>query len=76
MHAYRDALDAESVWILYPGRGVGIKHFSPHTGSSSAAAGVGAIPLTPGQQGAALGRVVVKTASDLQGELAEALFAT
>jgi predicted component of viral defense system (DUF524 family) len=51
MHAYRDALDAESVWILYPGRGVGIKHFSPHTGSSSAAAGVGAIPLTPGQQG-------------------------
>jgi len=27
-------------------------------------------------RGAALGRVVVKTASDLQGELAEALFAT
>jgi predicted component of viral defense system (DUF524 family) len=47
MHTYRDALDAESAWILYPGRGVGIFEYPTHD-ASARFAGVGAIPLTPG----------------------------
>jgi predicted component of viral defense system (DUF524 family) len=47
MHTYRDALAAESVWILYPGKGVGIFEY-PAKGAEGTFTGVGAIPLTPG----------------------------
>jgi len=47
MHTYRDALNAKTVWILYPGKGVAISQYTAHD-ASSAIDGVGAIPLTPG----------------------------
>jgi predicted component of viral defense system (DUF524 family) len=51
MHTYRDALGARSVWVLFPGRNVGIVHFQPQTAADDdAPAGVGALPLLPGRE--------------------------
>jgi uncharacterized protein len=47
MHTYRDALDASTVWVLYPGKRVGVQEYTAHDGVG----GVGAIPLTPGMAG-------------------------
>ena len=52
MHAYRDALNAESVWVLYPGSPSNPQRFpapQPHTADpdSSTFKGVGAIGLRP-----------------------------
>lgn len=52
MHAYRDAIGARSVWILYPGTGSVEAHDAPGEG------GVGAIPLLPGQSHEPLDDVV------------------
>ncbi len=52
MHAYRDAIGARSVWILYPGTGTVEAHRAPDEG------GVGAIPLLPGQSRAPLDGVI------------------
>ena len=53
MHAYRDALEARSAWVLYPGRGQAAEY--PPRGSSvdrdSAPSGVGTIALSPGPGG-------------------------
>lgn len=49
MHTYRDALGAESVWILYPGRGVDVQPYRPKSAPPEDVVGVGAIPLTPGE---------------------------
>lgn len=53
MHTYRDALNARSVWILFPGRQVLTVAFRPEPAggpeaSDPAPSGVGAIPLLPG----------------------------
>jgi predicted component of viral defense system (DUF524 family) len=49
MHTYRDALGAQSVWILFPGRNVGRVHFQPTDPQSVVGpCGVGALPLLPG----------------------------
>jgi uncharacterized protein len=52
MHAYRDALGAKSVWVLYPGRAEEPAGFeAPHAaaqGEGSEFEGVGAIALRPG----------------------------
>jgi predicted component of viral defense system (DUF524 family) len=50
MHAYRDALGAVSVWVLYPGSDASASAFrSPWTsGGDEQFEGVGAIPLRPG----------------------------
>ena len=49
MHTYRDALGAQSVWILFPGRGVETARFEPEElGERNGPSGVGAIPLVPG----------------------------
>jgi predicted component of viral defense system (DUF524 family) len=51
MHTYRDALGAQSVWILFPGRSVDRVHFEPRPASQSEApSGVGALPLLPGRE--------------------------
>jgi predicted component of viral defense system (DUF524 family) len=56
MHTYRDALGAQSVWILYPGRNVNRASFEPQSASRDGETthrdpnGVGAIPLLPGQR--------------------------
>jgi predicted component of viral defense system (DUF524 family) len=44
MHAYRDAIGARSVWILYPGETEGLSRYTAPDG----AGGVGAVPLRPG----------------------------
>jgi hypothetical protein len=52
MHAYRDALSADSVWVLYPGSALDGDRFpAPQTASALAPPGfrgVGAIALRPG----------------------------
>lgn len=56
MHAYRDALGARSVWILFPGRNVERVSFEPQLESSDGTArtqspeGVGALGLVPGRR--------------------------
>jgi predicted component of viral defense system (DUF524 family) len=51
MHTYRDALGARSVWILFPGRNVGLTHFEPSDAADGdSPTGVGALPLLPGSQ--------------------------
>lgn len=50
MHAYRDALGASSVWILYPGA-AGAEDYFPDpwaAGTGAAPQGVGALALVPG----------------------------
>jgi hypothetical protein len=47
MHTYRDALNASSVWILYPGRNVETREFAADANAAQPS-GVGAIPLLPG----------------------------
>jgi uncharacterized protein len=47
MHAYRDALGATSVWVIYPGRGNDVRRFQSPVGVG-AFQGVGAVPLHPG----------------------------
>jgi predicted component of viral defense system (DUF524 family) len=49
MHTYRDALDARSVWVLFPGRNVDRVHFEPDIAAEGGPAGVGAQPLLPGR---------------------------
>jgi predicted component of viral defense system (DUF524 family) len=50
MHTYRDALQARSVWILFPGRNVARVHFEPEeSADGETLAGVGALPLLPGR---------------------------
>lgn len=65
MHAYRDALGASSVWILFPGRGLDEairyeahprEHVMPMPRSEPS--GVGALPLRPG---APIGRLELET---------------
>ncbi|HEX8104427.1 MAG TPA: nuclease domain-containing protein, partial [Solirubrobacteraceae bacterium] len=48
MHAYRDALGARSVWVLYPGTAGTHDAFPVHTGEAATAGGVGAIAVVPG----------------------------
>lgn len=50
MHAYRDALSADSVWVLYPGDNLAGDRFPAPRPASSASGfqGVGAIALKPG----------------------------
>jgi predicted component of viral defense system (DUF524 family) len=51
MHTYRDALHAKSVWILFPGKNVPVKSYSPESPSETShhpVEGVGAVPLLPG----------------------------
>ena len=49
MHTYRDALGAQSVWILFPGRNVARVQFQPSDPLSVVGPwGVGALPLLPG----------------------------
>jgi len=49
MHAYRDALGAESVWVLYPGNAAEPERFAaPPGGAAKGFQGVGAISLAPG----------------------------
>lgn len=52
MHAYRDALGAESVWVLYPGNNPERQEFpAPHEAGEAGPVGfqgVGAISLKPG----------------------------
>jgi predicted component of viral defense system (DUF524 family) len=54
MHAYRDALGADSVWVLFPGQGTEMDEYvSPQPGPPTAKnrfQGVGAIPLRPGAE--------------------------
>jgi predicted component of viral defense system (DUF524 family) len=50
MHAYRDALGADNVWILYPGKTSELQEYEvpwPQPGADGFQ-GVGAIPLRPG----------------------------
>lgn len=54
MHTYRDALDAHAVFILYPGTvfsafGVNQQRYDNAAALPSDFAGVGALPLAPGQ---------------------------
>jgi hypothetical protein len=54
MHTYRDALDAQAVFILYPGTvfsafGVNQRRYDDPAALPSDFAGVGALPLAPGQ---------------------------
>jgi predicted component of viral defense system (DUF524 family) len=54
MHAYRDALQAASVWVLYPGSATGPFEYPAPAPTGSAAPGpegVGAIALKPGAAG-------------------------
>lgn len=53
MHAYRDALGADSVWILYPGSGERTESYAfPWSEPGiSVFQGVGAVPLRPDSQG-------------------------
>jgi predicted component of viral defense system (DUF524 family) len=54
MHAYRDALGADSVWILYPGQAVEPRRYpapwgqGPGTADGDPYQGVGAVALRPG----------------------------
>jgi predicted component of viral defense system (DUF524 family) len=50
MHAYRDALGAQSVWVLYPGSTTSPVEFAwdGQRSIKTAPNGVGAIPLRPG----------------------------
>lgn len=51
MHAYRDALGADSAWVLYPGGSAEREEFPAPQGAGEASSGfqgVGAISLTPG----------------------------
>ena len=49
MHTYRDALGADSVWILYPGsEGVASGYATPWAAGTDGFQGVGAIALRPG----------------------------
>jgi hypothetical protein len=61
MHAYRDALGAESVWVLFPGDGGDVDRFSAD--DASRFRGVGAVALRPGAVGGGL--------ESLLGELLE-----
>ena len=49
MHAYRDALGADSVWVLYPGSdGAASEYSTPWALGAGTFQGVGAIALRPG----------------------------
>lgn len=52
MHTYRDALDAQSVWVLFPGRDVQRAEYEAPQEAADAKPrgprGVGALPLLPG----------------------------
>lgn len=63
MHAYRDAIGARSVWVVYPGTGALEAHAAPDDG------GVGAIPLLPGESQAALDEVVAGLFGDRSAAL-------
>lgn len=59
MHAYRDALGATSVWVLYPGEDEDAAEYSPREAAGSGVPdGVGAIPLSPGMPGTRLEAVM------------------
>ena len=56
VHAYRDALGASSVWVLYPGGSEAVAKYSPQPSAhvEGSPDGVGAVPLTPGSSSSAL----------------------
>lgn len=58
MHAYRDALGASSVWILYPGDQSQRDEFASSWSQEPTPQGVGALSLTPGQDKGELDRLV------------------
>lgn len=52
MHAYRDALGANSVWVLYPGHDeTPAKYGAPGSAATDGFQGVGAVALRPGAAG-------------------------
>jgi predicted component of viral defense system (DUF524 family) len=53
MHAYRDALAADSAWVLYPGSGIKAVQYAVEPDGSSGTGhfqGVGAVALRPGAE--------------------------
>jgi predicted component of viral defense system (DUF524 family) len=54
MHAYRDALGARSVWVLYPGSEDVVDSYPDTEGAPAVNGGVGAIALAPAQSAASL----------------------
>lgn len=68
MHGYRDALGADSVWVLYPGSGEEWHEFPlPGTGAEAPFRGVGAIALHPSGGGSGLDELVERLAASAPG---------
>lgn len=77
MHAYRDALGASSVWVLYPGDALKPEKFRAPTaaGERTVFSGVGAIALRPGASDGGLVEVLdgILEHEEIQAEMAGAV---